>query len=251
MLDDITRSMKGELPSMNKNLLSSLESESWGNGSRGAIKEGRSQYYQPLSLYLDLLRGASHIKVDFDTKSAPLEKYLVQIQLLEPPIEVEALVSKSKYDINGLSTYLIGPDDFDLHPMSKPKKDCPILDHSVLDLKRGIAENKFNDEDSAEDSPREIERSNSGEIVYNLPDINIPKHIKIDPYNMTNKNDNEKNSKSLTSLPTLKIKKTKKIKKPEPNDKFDEIVSIINRSKRSNGALIQEVSEKWSEFSRF
>jgi hypothetical protein len=250
ILDDLKRGMRGELLEINHNLLSALESESWGNGSRGAIKEGRSQFFHPLSLHLDLLRGSNHIAVNFDVKVAKLETYLVKVELDEPPIEVENFsVNKAgSIDTSDLTKFQDVDDIFDVVPMSKPRSDCPIQDHSIYALKRGVAPYPVDEDSEEEEVDNRRRESQVHRNKQSLPAIVVFTSKAGEkkpgaPYNRITKKPKSSTS-STSSLPKISSQNVS-------DKKFDELVAAINRSKRSNGDFMTEVSEKWKGLSRF
>lgn len=88
ILEDLTSSFRPEeLNSFEKSLLIELETESWRNGSRGQQKETRALPMEPIPLYTHLLGGISNVSLDVDPQSVNQLKYLVKVQLEEPPIE--------------------------------------------------------------------------------------------------------------------------------------------------------------------
>jgi HEAT repeat protein len=91
ILEDLTSSFRPEeLNVFEKNLLTELETESWRNGSRGQQKETRAVAMISLPLYTHLLGGISNVSltVERDPQSVNQQKkYLVKVQLEEPPIE--------------------------------------------------------------------------------------------------------------------------------------------------------------------
>lgn len=244
MLEDINRAMRGEFTHVNKDLLSALESESWGNGARGCIKEGRSTYLQPIPLFLDLLRGSTRITVNFDAKTAQLEKYLVNVELYEPPIEHEAQSHSNTIDTKELANFVDPNEMFEVFPMTKKRRDCDIQEHSILALKRNVAAFPVDDDDSAdEDETRP--RANSYESP-DSPTNLLPALAAAVAKAEKAQTDKPKKSKSTSSLPKV-VKKSSGAEK----NSFDELVQIINRSKRANGAYIKDVVTKWNEVSNF
>lgn len=75
-----------DITSLGHGLLKELEAESWDNGARGKIKDGRSKSVAPAKLYTEFLRGGSDVKLNISIKASPLEKFCVQIQLNDPDL---------------------------------------------------------------------------------------------------------------------------------------------------------------------
>eukprot|EP00604_Paraphysomonas_vestita_P000631 CAMPEP_0174825724 /NCGR_PEP_ID=MMETSP1107-20130205/43045_1 /TAXON_ID=36770 /ORGANISM="Paraphysomonas vestita, Strain GFlagA" /LENGTH=159 /DNA_ID=CAMNT_0016057619 /DNA_START=483 /DNA_END=959 /DNA_ORIENTATION=+ len=91
---------------MDKYLLTELETESWRNGSRGHQKETRASYLEPLPLYTKLLGGVSNVSLDVDTKIVNSQtKYLVKVQLEEPPIETADAQEALEDGFQNLASY--------------------------------------------------------------------------------------------------------------------------------------------------
>ena len=259
MLEEIKRSMKGESLPLNDSLLSTLESESWRNGSRGALKEGRADFKEPIEFFLDLMKGSTHIRANFDPKVATLEKYLVQIQLVEPPIEIESK-GEEALGLSELSNFKEEADYTDVTPMTKPKVECPINDHKIYTLKRAIIDPTTEDDDASIGSDPQINAGGMDDVEYSPNAIKPDKAEKLPEMIMINSNSSVsggsvgksrgkrgmKGSQSAGMLPKINAPK-----RPDPVEKFNELLSTIVRSKASNGALIEDVSKQWNSFSQF
>lgn len=72
--------------SLGHGLLKELEAESWDNGARGKVKDGRSRLMKPAKLYTELLKGGSNVKLNVSVTQSQLEKYCIQIQLNDPDL---------------------------------------------------------------------------------------------------------------------------------------------------------------------
>lgn len=113
ILQDLKRNFApGELQ-MGMDLLCELEAESWCNGSRGQQKESRAEYIEPMPLYTRLLGGISNVDLNIGMKNADSKKYLVKIDLQEPPIETSGARQALEDGFQDLVQY---PDDDILVP---------------------------------------------------------------------------------------------------------------------------------------
>jgi hypothetical protein len=133
ILQDLKRNFApGELQ-MNMDLLCELEAESWCNGSRGQQKEGRAGYLEPMPLYTRLLGGISNVDLNIGMKSADRKKYLVKIDLQEPPIETSGARQALEDGFQDLVHY---PDDDILVPetMEYPKIGLPEEEAQVAPI---------------------------------------------------------------------------------------------------------------------
>jgi hypothetical protein len=127
ILQDVKLQMKGDLPPLSLNLLTDLEAESWGNGCRGAVKEGRALPIAPGPLYLNLLKDTSHVQLAIGARTASLEKYLVEIKLDEPPLEAGSIRSESKAGIQDLASFKDNDDVIEVKTMTKAKQSVEVI----------------------------------------------------------------------------------------------------------------------------
>jgi hypothetical protein len=106
ILEDLTSNGADELKSFEKNLLTELETESWRNGSRGQQKETRAAPMESLPLHTHLLGGISNVSLDVDPQSVNQQmKYLVRVQLEEPPIETSDAHEALEDGLQTLASY--------------------------------------------------------------------------------------------------------------------------------------------------
>lgn len=107
ILEDLTNNFRPEeLNVFEKNLLTELETESWRNGSRGQQKETRAVPMASLPLYTHLLGGISNVSLDVDPQSVNQQmKYLVKVQLEEPPIDTSDAHEALEDGFQNLASY--------------------------------------------------------------------------------------------------------------------------------------------------
>jgi len=86
-------------------LLCELEAESWCNGSRGKAKEARAPPLTPSGLYTQLLGGVSNVSLDVDKVRVDQHKFLVRVNLEEPPIATTATREKLQDGFSNLASY--------------------------------------------------------------------------------------------------------------------------------------------------
>jgi hypothetical protein len=130
ILQDLKRNFApGELQ-MNMELLCELEAESWCNGSRGQQKESRAAFIESAPMYTRLLGGISNVHLNIDMKSADRKKYLVKVNLQEPPIETSGARQALEDGFQTLVSF--GEDDtITTAAMEYPKIDLPTEETSV------------------------------------------------------------------------------------------------------------------------
>jgi hypothetical protein len=106
ILNDLTRSNDDDHDNtIGIDLLCELEAESWCNGSRGKAKEARAGLIPTSALYTVLLGGASNVSLDVDKVSVDQHKFLVRVNLEEPPIETEGTQEKLQDGFSNLASY--------------------------------------------------------------------------------------------------------------------------------------------------
>jgi hypothetical protein len=105
ILQDLTRNFEGDELNMQTELLCELEAESWCNGSRGQQKEARASHIPSAPLYETLLRGTSNVVLNVDRVSVDQSKFLVKVQLQEPPIETEGALEALEHGFQDLASF--------------------------------------------------------------------------------------------------------------------------------------------------
>eukprot|EP01040_Poterioochromonas_malhamensis_P023905 gene23905-29439_t len=67
---------------MPQSLLKELEAESWENGGRAKLKDGRTRAMaQPHTLFMDFLKGVSEVTLNVSKKDVELKKCFVSVHL--------------------------------------------------------------------------------------------------------------------------------------------------------------------------
>ncbi len=135
ILEDLKKDLNAENLKFKSELLHDLEAESWENGSRGSIKDGRAPEIKVLPLNLDLLKETQDVKLEVSQRETPLTKLVASIQLVEPPISVSLQEQTVKVKISDLVVYRESKDVWSDYSTMIKKMSHDVPQTSVYDLK--------------------------------------------------------------------------------------------------------------------
>jgi len=108
-------------------LLCELEAESWSNGSRGKLKEGRAPHMETGAVMDNLLNKCPDLNLEVEQRLVHLQKYLVQVHLEELQGESESADSISlQLNIDDLASFEDSDETSVPVPMMCPKKECNV-----------------------------------------------------------------------------------------------------------------------------
>jgi hypothetical protein len=134
ILHDLEKEMESDKLQINHDLLCDLEAESWENGSRGSVKDGRAVLIPPGEIFLDLLTGSNNVQLDVEHRVAPLAKMLVEIHLDEPPIQSSVQAHNIEVTFDDLPHYETDRETNEYSQMID-KMECVVSEVAVAELK--------------------------------------------------------------------------------------------------------------------
>lgn len=257
ILADLSSELVGDEQLLSQNLMKELEAESWSNGSRGNLREGRAAPIAPASMYTDLLRSTMNVQLDVDLRHAHLEKYHVQIQLDEPKIDVqESSQPILDLTIADLASYEDGDESNAPITQQCPKQECLIGDEVI---------NFFLSELPSKSSCNELESKDDSSLLTSQPSLPELKKGVSSKTSSTNKLNPSSSSsdlpklnsshklteESMKSSMTSSVKPSRRKMRPNPEEKFKNIVQMIKHSKSSKaGVTIEDVVREWHDYSK-
>jgi hypothetical protein len=132
---------------LRRDLLRELETESWSNGCRGTIKDGRAAYLAPFPLHTDLLKGAHGVQLNVEACMVDLEKYYVHVEVEDSQVDIEASTVAIELSIDKLETFKAGDENV-IAPvlMSCSKLISEIEEDTSYTLEKVMDEEGFDSE---------------------------------------------------------------------------------------------------------
>ena len=174
ILHDLEKEMESEKLQINHDLLCDLEAESWENGSRGSVKDGRAILIAPGDIFVDLLTGSNNVQLDVEHRVAPMAKMLVEIHLDEPPIQSSVQAHNIEVTLDDLPHYETDRETNEYSQMID-KMECVVGEVDVVELKArdvgdGMGSPSFAQAMSGYDFESDEESDGEGGV----PMINMP-----------------------------------------------------------------------------
>lgn len=296
ILRDVKVIMKGDSLPINHSLLAELEAESWSNGSRGTVKEGRSAAIEPDEIVSDLLQDTIPLKLDLSAKTSDICKYLVHVHLEEPPIDAissaKSTSSQQTFQLKDLKAFKDTENSHALQTCVYLKEPCECRQHTIQTLKPGaqdsrvldpqVADDDYSTDSSSDVSDAPVRAANPpnaqgsiGEVENTMtlpPEVIFGREkppstssLLSKPKTPIIKSRSAKGLKHTKAADKLRMKAsdplpellaaTGSIRRTSPQfdpvDQFEKLIQIINHSKKMDGALISEISNKWNSLSQF
>ena len=288
ILHDLEKEMENERLTINHELLCDLEAESWENGSRGSIKDGRAADFAPGPIFVDLLTGSNNVQLDVEHRVAPMKKMRVEIELDEPPIKSSVNDHKITITLEDLPHYEKGAKEPSEYSQMIGKMECPVQEISVQELKLRSSDDPTSPQNimnitskapafgshSVTDDDSMISSLDGGAPTLSLPGSpskptdssehmgkeNKP-NLRIDDTFEASQSQVGSKGRAGQLAPLGPSANVRKGRSTNLKKKFNKLVQAINYAKKQNkkgkgdtaptDAVMDDVSKEWNKLSRF
>lgn len=289
ILNEITTNTTPEDIVMSNELLLELEAESWCNGSRGAAKESKALYLEPLPISRDLLERTNHVVLNVEKISVEQKKYTAKVILEEPPIETQDKVENIGEALQLLSSYTDSDENIIPTPMTYHKQESDYIPRKLSNMQSKVSEysehkepeHLLMDSDNENDFSAEEETLEDSNEEISVDTLQLPPKVQNKPHReskLSHKLSRDSNSsrsssrfpsllsKKLTqrnlhfasdddessiNTPISEISKPKKNLKQDPKE-FKGLVALINHgAKAKNGEGVNGVLKRWTAIAKY